>query len=498
MNYKTLSTDVLVIGGGGAGLRAAIEARKSGVEVTLVSKKKAAHSCSTALAVGLITCSRLGFNKQLFHTIIEEGGFLNNQRLVELFVSDVGQRVRELSDFGVILQFVKKDKARFYNPRKPVPLFLVSQSEKARSLGLTEPLRAKAENLGVKIIDDVQITKLLKKGDSVVGATAIRTNVNEFLVFVANSTILATGGATQIYLRTDNPPVTTGDGYALAYHAGAELVDMEFVTFNIPSHRNGNISTERFKKLASDAIADLKRNNDKWSFDSRINSHYFSGGVRINAECRTRIARLYAAGEVTGGLFGSARLGGSALADIIVFGAIAGRNAALNAKRIKRLEPDQRQIDEEKARLQSIVDEKNDNITPQKIQREIKSIMWNYVAFARTEDSLKEAGKQLDLLRKEIPRLQSGKDGLSKAIETINMLEVSSIVTASALERTESRGAHWRLDYPNPNNKKWLKNIIVHCVGTKKIVLTAEAPVITCLHVPNKIHVGTPWSGYFS
>ena len=190
MNFEILSTDVLIIGGGGAGLRAAIEARKYGAHVTLVSKIKAGYLNSTALAAGLTTYSTAELNEELFHLVVTEGGFLLNQRLVEVFVQDVEWRILELRNFGVTLQFLEREKVPGYNPRNPVPLFLVARTKETRNLGLTQPLRATAEGLGVKILDDVQVTKLLVNGKTVVGATALEVQGDKLLVVLAKSTIL--------------------------------------------------------------------------------------------------------------------------------------------------------------------------------------------------------------------------------------------------------------------------------------------------------------------
>jgi succinate dehydrogenase/fumarate reductase flavoprotein subunit len=498
MKYKIHFTDVLVIGGGGAGLISALEAKKHGIQVTLVSKKKAGYANSTSLALGYVTYSSGGFDEDLFRLVINEGGFLNNQHLVEIFANDVGQKVREMRDFGILLQFLESSKVAVLNPNNPVPLYLISQSERNCRLGLTQPLRSNAENWGVKILDGVQVTKLLTENNSVIGATAIREGSDYFFVILAKSVVLATGGAAQIYLRSDNPPGTTGDGYALAYHAGAKLVDMEFVTFNVPSYRFGEINTEKFKELTKEAMINLERNDSRWGFDQRINAHYFSGGVIIDETCKTNLDNLYAAGEVTGGLFSAARLGGSALAELIVFGARAGKNAAINAEKIERFQNNEDQIDEEKNRIQTFLTHKTNMRTPEQIQHEIKSIMWNYACVARTESSLKKAIEQLKVVNDEmLAKMQSEKGELPEAIETINMLDVAFMVSASALKRKESRGAHWRLDYPFPNNKEWLKNIIIYSDKKRKMKLITEDIITTRLSLPSEVHVGTPWSGYF-
>ncbi|MCK4953626.1 FAD-binding protein [Candidatus Bathyarchaeota archaeon] len=454
---------------------------------------------STALAAGVITYSAKELNEELFRLVVTEGGFLNNQRLVDVFVNNVEWRIPELRSYGVKLQFMERDKVASYNPRNPVPLFLVSRTEETHNLGLTQPLRAIAEDLGVKILDDVMITKLLTTRKTVVGAIAIEVKGDKILVLLAKSTILATGGGEQVYLRLRNPTFnkgTTGDGYALAYNAGAELMDMEFVTFNMRAHKQGKISTERYIELVREATTELGRDDNRWNFDG-ISAHYFCAGIRIDEECKTSLDNLYAAGEVTGGVFGAGRLGGAALADIIVFGAIAGESAAKNSKNSEQIYHEKAQVDEEKRRFQTLLEKKSNIVTPNEIKKDIKSITYNYAGIGRTEELLNQAVKQLKIIKEKMVMLQAQNNAeLSDAMEVLNIFDVARMVVASALKRTESRGAHWRLDYPSPDNKKWLKNIFI--INEKKMKITTRPVVKTRFDSPTEVRIGVGcWSGYF-
>jgi succinate dehydrogenase/fumarate reductase flavoprotein subunit len=410
-------------------------------------------------------------------------------------VKDVEWRIPELRSFGVNLQFLEREKVTSYNPRNPVPLFRVSRTKQTRNLGLTQPLRDRVEDFGTKMLDDVQVTKLLTNGKTVVGVTAIEVNGDKIFMVLAKSIILATGGGEQVYFnKSPFNQGTTGDGYALAYNAGAELMDMEFVNHHMPAHKQGKVTTERYMEMVKEATTELDRNDDRWKFD-RISAHYFYGGVKIDEVCKTSLNNLYAAGEVSSGIFGAGRLGGAALADTIIFGARAGESAAKNAKAVEQIHPDKNQINEEKHRLQTILEKKNNKVSPNELKQEIKSITWNYAGVGKTKELLEEAVKQLKITEEKMSLLQTQNNDLSDAIEAINMFDVAQMVVASALKRTESRGTHWRLDYPFPDNKTWLKNIFI--VNQKGIKIKTRSVVTTRLRSPIEVRVGTGcWTGY--
>ena len=208
------------------------------------------------------------------------------------------------------------------------------------------------------------------------------------------------------------------------------------------------------------------------------------GGVRINSECETNIEGLYAAGEVSGGLHGSNRIGGNALMEIVVFGARAGRYAGEYAKSTALVEPEERLVIDEKERLLGMF--KSEGIAPDVIKKKITSIMSHHVAVSRTEDGLKKALAELDSLRKgdftrmRVPQGRIFNSLWVEAIQVTYMMDLAEMITKSALYRTESRGAHYREDFPEIDSS-WLK----HTCLTKKdgaVCLDAVPVTITKLN----------------
>ena len=230
---QTLETDVLVLGSGGAGLRAAIEARKQGVDVLLISKSPIGLSSNTAISgSGIATAT--GWREPAdspevhFKDTILGGRFMSNQRLVDVMTRESQQQILDLESFGV--RFRKKGNsfhvAMMAGHTYPRNVF----GDKAIGTDLTLPLRDYASHVGIELMEDVLITRLLTSGNAVVGAVGI-DETGGIYQLNAKSTVLATGGAGHIYLRTSNAAGSTGDGFVLAYDSGVPLTDMEFVQF---------------------------------------------------------------------------------------------------------------------------------------------------------------------------------------------------------------------------------------------------------------------------
>lgn len=187
------------------------------------------------------------------------------------------------------------------------------------------------------------------------------------------------------------------------------------------------------------------------------------GGVRINTKCETNIKNLYAAGEVTGGVHGANRLGGNALADTQVFGKRAGESAAKNAQ-INDFEYNGAQVDAEEERIFSMF--KEGTIYPHELKTELMQIMWGNVAIIRNEEGLKEALNKIEELKiksssMKIPSGSGFNKNLLDALEIKNMLTVASLVTQSALIRRESRGSHYREDFPEKDDR-WNRSIVMN------------------------------------
>jgi fumarate reductase (CoM/CoB) subunit A len=195
-------------------------------------------------------------------------------------------------------------------------------------------------------------------------------------------------------------------------------------------------------------------------------AHYFMGGVRINERCETNLAGLYAAGEVTGGVMGANRLSGNSLADITVFGAIAGEQAARYARWTQPLEIDEAELDREYRRICDLLSRGRREKRPLDVKRETRKVLWEKVGVIRSEESLTDALEDLKTLGRQLPKVGIEQDGwrcnleLISYLEAENMLLVGQVVANSALARKESRGAHCREDHPQQDNVHWLKNVI--------------------------------------
>ena len=533
---RTLKIDVLVIGAGAAGLRAAIEARRLNVDVLLVSKTPAGlGSCSTYAGGGFQASFGKLTVRAHFERTVKGGKFLNNQRLVKVMVQEGATRLLELREFGVNIE-TNDGSAR------------VSGSFMMNGAGLTLPLAKFARSSGVKVLENVIIAKLEKDEDTVTGAAGFNRLNGEVISLQAKSVVLASGGAGRTYSRTDNPVGTTGEGYAMAYEAGARLIDMEFVQFfpfglvepGLPmflfnpgivevgrllntegkeflrdagfspgrdfiEHRDAMsrlICTEIQKNRGDcDAVlldlkgvegtehplkmlGEFKEIRRRWLSKIDLSKqllhiapleHYFMGGIEIDENGATNLPGLYAAGEVTGGLDGANRLGGNALTNTIVFGARAGRAAAQYAKSRERFEESdasargiEKDLSEIRGRSPSL------GARPREIRRRLQAIMAKCVGVIRNQEMLERAQVCIQELSRDLSRVYATTSWeLGEVLEVQSMLTVAEIVARCASEREESRGAHYRLDYPN-EEKNWLKNILVRRSGTEMTVQTRE------------------------
>jgi len=525
LRTEKVKTDVLVIGAGGAGLRAAIEARRRGASVIMVSKTPAGTASCTAYAAGGFKAAldgpvelfkALKDPEEHFLETVSSGCYLNNQRLVEVLVKEAPARLLELREYGVDVS-VKKGGCWVTGS---IPMF---------GTGLTNPLKEYASKVGVKSLERTAIIDLLKTEDAIAGAIALDLSTSDLVVLEAKAVILATGGAGQIYARNDNPTRITGDGYAIAYRAGARLMDMEFVQFilglaepNLPSYAFSayvgkllnSLNEDPLKKYGlswgreaqiyardklswilgleiregrgiDDALLlDLKDvPEDHWEkssdpivrtacwvlrgFDRRSRliriaplTHFFMGGVGINERCETSLSGLYAAGEVSGGLHGANRVGGNALSETIVFGVRAGENAATYSSQREHAPTDWDSVRTIEKQIKQILSKKRYPLKPRAVKDSIGTIMWQHGSVVRDAQGLQAGFDQLGKLQEEAIRriVATNPTELMEAFEALNMLAVGEMVLRAALNRSESRGAHYRIDHPNQDNERWLKN----------------------------------------
>lgn len=530
---RMVDLDVLIVGGGGAGARAAIEAHEKGVNVAIVTKSTFPSGC-TSMAGGIMQApiDPSDSTDIYFKDIIEGGAYVNNRKLVRVLVNEATDRLRELDRFGTEFMKIGEKFVAVEGPgvSRPRLIPVSSMYGPAFMAGLVKEVKRR----GIKVFEKVMVTRIITDGGRAVGAVGLNLLTGDIIVFKVRSMVLATGGAGRLYGLTTNPPDVTGDGYALAYTAGAKLVDMEFVQFRacivhppalrgMPPPADGlpgrggrfyNALCERYMKKydpvkAEETTRDLVAiytqkeimegrgtihggvyndlsgvPEDVWRLFPKFldvcmaagvdprwqpiewapGAHHFMGGVMINEMCETSIAGLYAAGEVTGGVHGANRIGGNALTETQVFGARAGRFAAEYALSVPTLTINEEQVENEIERLSSIY-EREEGVSPSDVKKRVGLIMDQYARVIRRADGLGRALEELKRVeREELPRLcpeGKGYSGLGEAVEAVNLVKVGEMVIRAALMRTESRGAHYREDYPYRDDQNWLKNIVI-------------------------------------
>ncbi|GAG06951.1 unnamed protein product, partial [marine sediment metagenome] len=271
-----------------------------GAEVCVISKMPPGAPNCTTRAWGGFTYSTDETADELFAQIVETGGFLSNQKLVQVLVEEVPRALAAMAELGI-----EMDEPMLSAPEMPG---IVRWSYRGKDSGqtMTDLARGAAEDLGARFLCETVATRVLTDEGRVAGVAAVDLKEMKPVAFQAKSVVIATGGGARLWPRTDNPEGTTGDGMVLAYCAGAELVDLECVSFGFPKQRLSEVFDA--PEVPCDPLLDLGH------------AHYFLGGVKIGPSGETTLPGLYAAGEVSGGLFGAARLGGSALADVVIFG----------------------------------------------------------------------------------------------------------------------------------------------------------------------------------
>ena len=537
--WRTLETDVLVIGSGGAGLRAAIEARRYGADVLVIDKVVIGMNSNTRFSGGGLKAALPGILEDRYTTIFStpeehffqallHGEFLNDQELIETLAIEAPARVLELQEFGV-----EHFGALYYHVHYP------------HGTGLVEPLMAHARGLGCALRPGIMPSELLLDGDRVIGCIGFDVHASRPLTISAKAVILATGGAGEIYERNDTTAGTTGDGHLLAYTAGAEFRDMEIVQFEpyvqaepglpemdrheceaeffgvlrnargeeflqkyLPPRQEqvdsfekqfGMPLTDTRERVARAMVTEVHEGRgdqgavlfdltkvpaDKWSAD--IASEYTRavlmrgfdpderpvhvlpgaictlGGLVIDAQCHTTVRGLFAAGEVAGGVHGAARLGGDALVETIVFGARAGKHAALYAAEAEQAPVDERRQTDAVREWDTMLKRPAGGPTAESVTTDLKRLMWTHAGPLRSEQGLREALERLDDLDAEASGLGARSlRGIRALYEVRSMLLVARMVLMSALARTESRGAHYRLDHPYRDDIGWLGNIIL-------------------------------------
>jgi len=588
MNYETHEHDVLVIGAGGAGLRAAIEASAAGVSVGLVCKSLLGKA-HTVMAEGGIAAALANVDdrdswKVHFADTMRGGQYVNNWRMAELHAKEAPDRVRELEAWGAVFDRTKDGRIlqrNFGGHRYPRLAHVGDRT----GLEMIRTLQDHGIHQGIDVHMECTIVTLLKDGERIAGAFGYERERGRFKLFRAKAVVLATGGVGRAYKITSNSWEYTGDGHALAYDAGADLVDMEFVQFHPtgmiwPPSVRGILVTEAvrgeggvlrnsegrrfmFDEVPENYRAQTADNEEEgWRYTqgdkaarrppelltrdhvsrcimrevkagrgsphggvfldiawikSRIphgaehikkklpsmyhqfkqladlditqepmeigpTTHYIMGGVRVDADSQmSSVPGLFAAGECAAGINGANRLGGNSLSDILVFGKRAGEFAAKYAGGEKSANIDAPQVDEAARRTLEPFDRGGSGEGPYQVQYALQEMMQNLVGIVRNETEMRRALDGLEPLRERASRVgvaghREYNPGWHAALDLHNLLTVSEAITRTAIERRESRGGHFREDYPDKEKKFASINFIVR-KGRDGRMEVASAPI---------------------
>ena len=576
-DYLTFEHDVLVIGSGGAGLRAAIEASAAGVSVGIVCKcvlgKAHTVMAEGGIAAALANVDERDNWKVHFADTMRGGQYVNNWRMAEIHAKEAPARVRELEAWGALFDRTPDGRIlqRNFGGHKYPRLAHVGDRT---GLEMIRTLQDHGIHQGIDVHMECTITELLKDGDRVVGAFGYDREHGRFRIFKAKAVVLATGGIGKAYKITSNSWDCTGDGHALAYHAGAELIDMEFVQFHptgmvwppsvcgmlvtegvrgeggilankegkrfmfgsIPDnykaqtadneeegwrYTQGDKNARRppelltrdhvarcivreikegrgsphggvyldiswIKRKLPNAEEHIKRklpsmyhqfkalgdvDITKEPMEVGPTTHYIMGGVHVDSDTQaSSVPGLFACGECAAGINGANRLGGNSLSDLIVFGKLAGEFAAKFARETKAGQINFAQVEDAQRRaLESF----NRNATagtdyegPYQVQYDLQEIMQNLVGIVRRQEEMERALGEIEKLCGRARRVgvtghREFNPGWHTALDLPNLLTVSEAITRSGLERKESRGAHYREDYPEKDAANGKFNVTV-------------------------------------
>ncbi|MBX3148259.1 MAG: fumarate reductase/succinate dehydrogenase flavoprotein subunit [Gemmatimonadales bacterium] len=559
MSYQTFDHDVLVIGAGGAGLRAAIEAAGAGVSVGLICKSLLGKA-HTVMAEGGMAAAMGNVddrdNWQVHFTDTLRGGqYVNNWRMAELHAKEAPARVRELEAWGALFDRTKDGRIlqrNFGGHRYPRLAHVGDRT----GLEMIRTLQDHGIHQGIDVQMEVTIVSLFRQQGRIAGALGYDRQQGEFRLYRAPAVVLATGGVGRAYQITSNSWEYSGDGQALAYQAGAALLDMEFVQFHPtgmiwPPSVKGILVTEgvrgeggvllnnQGKRFMFDDIPEnyhaqtadtpeegwrytqgdknarrppelLTRDHVarcivrevregrgsphggvfldiQWIKERLPNAaehirkklpsmyhqfkqlagiditrepmeigpttHYVMGGVLVDGDSQmTTVPGLFAAGEAAAGLHGANRLGGNSLSDLLVFGKRAGEYAARYAREQASVAPDAGEV-EERIREALAPFDRSTGESPYKVQQDLQVMMQSLVGIVRREEEMLRAVDELARLKDRaaavgVPGGRAYNPGWHTAIDLKNLLTVSEAIVLSALARKESRGGHFRDDFP--------------------------------------------------
>src|SRR5215471_14903608 len=596
-DIERLPYDVVVVGAGGSGLRAAIEAREAGKKTAVISKSLFGKA-HTVMAEGGCAAAMGNVNPNdnwqvHFRDTMRGGKFLNNWRMAELHAKEAPDRVWELEAWGALFDRTPDGKISQRNfgghqyPRlahvgdrtglemiRTLQQRVVAlQQEDAREHGNPEAM--------IKVFAETTVTELVKDGDRIAGAFGYLRDSGRFVLFEAPAVILATGGIGKTFKYSSNSWEYTGDGHALALLAGATLMNMEFVQFH-PTHMvwpisvrgllvtesvrgdGGVLRNSEGKRYMFGYVPDVFRAQyaeteeeaDRWYTDPEHNrrppellprdevarannaevkagrgsphggvfldiasrrpaeeilrrlpsmyhqfkeladvditkepmevgpaQHYVMGGVEVDPDTAvSQLPGLFAAGEVSGGMHGSNRLGGNSLSDLLVFGRRAGLGAAAYLDSLAASRPTVPDGELAAAQAEALAPlERDGGENPYAVHAELQQTMSDLVGIIRREDEIKKALTELEGLRARAAgvKAEGGRaynPGWHLALDLRNLVLIAECVAQAALERQESRGGHTRDDFPGMS-AEWRKVNLICSLDGDRVTLRRQPMV---------------------
>ena len=531
--------DVLVVGAGLAGLRAAIEAHRKGVDVAIISKVHPVRSHSNAAQGGINAAmgeegSDDTWEVHAFDTV-KGSDYLGDQDAIEVMCREAGQAIIEQEHMGVI--FNRDDRGalgrRAFGGATYQRTFFVADITGQAILHVMYEQILKA---GIRVYEEWFVTSLLVENGECAGLVALEMLTGDLHVIKAKSVIMCTGGMGRVYEPSTNALICTGDGMASAYYAGAPLMDMEMVQYHPTTLKeNGALITEgargegayllnkdgerflqryapnKMELAARDVISRVEQTeiNEGRGVDGcvlldcrhlgrevimtklyqiyeialdfanvdlvnqpipvRPGVHYMMGGIKTDLVGRTSLPGLYAAGECACvSVHGGNRLGANSLLDTVIFGRRSGEDAAYRARSVAHQNITEVAASPDAHRIQELLGRESKNDSVAKIRLEMGQTMNDRMGVFRDERGLKEAVQKIQEL-KERYRTTSVSDkgkvfntNLVFALELGYMLDLAEATVVSGLDRKESRGAHYRLDFPARDDENWLKHVQLH------------------------------------
>jgi succinate dehydrogenase / fumarate reductase flavoprotein subunit len=559
--HATYTYDVLIIGAGGAGLRAAIEAANAGASVGLICKSLLGKA-HTVMAEGGMAAAMANNDdrdswKVHFADTMRGGQYVNNWRMAEIHAKEAPDRVRELEAWGAVFDRTpdgRINQRNFGGHRYPRLAHVGDRT----GLELIRTLQDHAIHTGMTVHMEHTVIELILDGGRAAGCVAYDRERGRFHVFNAKAVVMATGGVGRAFKITSNSWEGTGDGHALAYRAGAELIDMEFIQFHptgmvwppsvrgilvtegvrgeggvlknsegrrfmfddIPDnykpqtasdpeegwrYTQGDKSARRppelltrdhvarcinrevkagrgsphggvfldiawIKEKIGDSEGHIKRklpsmyhqfkeladlDITKEPMEVGPTTHYIMGGIRVDADSQmSTIPGLFAAGECASGINGANRLGGNSLSDLIVFGKRAGEYAAEFATKHGATRVDDQAVSQAIQGSLAPFERGSTGENPYKVQADLQETMQALVGIVRLEGEMKDALTRIAGFNERAARVgvdghREYHSGWHTALDLRNLLAVSEAIAHSAIERKESRGGHFREDYPD-------------------------------------------------